>query len=62
MLDLYNNCFNLKEFPNIWIEAKLKIILKYEKRDRRHLNSYRAIALLSVVGKIYEKVIVERIQ
>ena len=62
MLDLYNNCSNQKEFPNNWKVAKLKIILKDQKRDRRHINSYRPIALLSVVGKIYEKVIVERIQ
>ena len=60
--DNFNNCFNQKEFPKIWKVAKLKIILKDEKRDRRHLNSYKPIALLSVVGKIYEKVIVERIQ
>ena len=51
-----------KEFPREWKESNLKIILKDEKRDKSLINSYRPIALLSVVGKIYEKIIVQRIQ
>ena len=54
-----NNCFTQKIFPKLWKEASLKILLKDENRDR---NSYRPIALLSLVGKIYEKVVVNRIQ
>ena len=49
-------------FPKLWKEASLNILLNDENRDRTLLNSYRTIALLSVVGKTYEKVIVNRIQ
>lgn len=62
LINLYNNCFIQKQFPKVWKESNLKIIPKDDKRDRRLLNSYRPIALLSVVGKVYEKVIVQRIQ
>ena len=59
---LINNCFTQRIFPKLWKEASLNILLNDENRDRTLLNSYRPIALLSVVGKIYEKVIVNRIQ
>ena len=59
---LMNNCFDQRKFPRRWKEANLKIILKDQNRDRSLLSSYRPIALLSVVGKIYEKIIVNRIQ
>ena len=62
LLNLYNNCFMQKEFLRAWKESNLKIILKDEKRDKSLINSYRPIALLSVIGKIYEKIIVQRIQ
>lgn len=58
LLSLYNNCFNQREFPKSWKESNLKIIVKDEKRDRTVSNSYRSIALLSVVGKIHEKIII----
>ena len=57
-----NNCFIQRIFPQQWKESNLKIILKDENRDRTLLNSYRPISLLSVVGKIFEKIIVDRIQ
>ena len=43
-------------------EASRNILLNDENGDWTLLYSYRPIALLSGVGKIYEKVIVNRIQ
>ena len=62
ILNLFNNSFTQGSYPKSWKQANIKIILKDEKRDRTLLNSYRPIALLSVVRKIFEKVIVERVQ
>ena len=60
--NLYNNCFRQEYFPKLWKESSLIVVPKDEQRDRTLLNSYRPIALLSVVGKIYEKIIVQRLQ
>lgn len=60
--NLYNNCMKNSYFPNEWKHAKLKIILKDPKRDQSVLSSYRPIALLSAVGKIFERILVNRIQ
>ena len=62
ILNLFNNCFEQECFPKLWKESRLKVVPKDEKRDRTLLSSYKPIALLSVVGKIYEKIIVERLQ
>ena len=59
---LINNCFSQGSFPRKWKESNLKILLKNESRDRALINSYRPIALLSVIGKTYERIIVNRIQ
>ena len=59
---MMNNCFSQGLFPRKWKEANLKIILKDENRDRALLNSCRPIALLSVVGKTYERIVANRIQ
>lgn len=62
LYNLYNNCFRNSIFPTEWKKAKLKIILKEETRDRTQLNSYRPIALLAVAGKIFERILIKRIQ
>ena len=59
---LMNNCFSQGLFPRQWKEANLIILLEGETRDRTLLISYRPIALLSVVGKVYERIIEDRIQ
>ena len=61
IIGLINNCFIQRIFPRPWKEANLKILLKDENRNRTLLSSYRPITLFSVVGKIFEKIIVERI-
>lgn len=62
MINLLNNCFGRQSFTKPWKEARLEIVPKDEKRDRSLVSSYRPITLLSVVGKIYEKITVQRLQ
>lgn len=59
---LFNNCMRNFIFPNAWKIADLRIILKDPLKSKQQLNSYRPIALLSVVGKIFERILIERIQ
>ena len=60
--NLFNNCLRSNSFPQKWKMASLKVILKDRNKDRTKLNSYRPIALLPVLGKIYERVIVNRLE
>lgn len=59
---IMNNCFRNCTFPDIWKTAKLKIIIKDINKDKKLLNSYRPISLLTTLGKVLERIIVERIQ
>lgn len=61
-LNLLNNCFRNATFPDGWKMAKIKAILKNEQKDPSDVGSYRSIALLFVLGKIYERIIALRIQ
>lgn len=61
-LNLLNNCFRNATFPDEWKMAKIKAILKNEQKDPSDVGSYRPIALLSVLGKVYERIIALRIQ
>lgn len=47
-------------FPGQWKIANIKFI-KNKTKDKTKLGSYRPIALLSTLEKIYERVIVNRI-
>lgn len=58
---LYNRCFNAGKFPKDWKRAHVKIILKQADKDPALIKSYRPISLLSVAGKVYERIIVERL-
>lgn len=62
LYNLYNNCMRNSIFPKEWKTAILKIILKNPTKDKFILSSYRPIALLSTVGKIFERILIERIQ
>lgn len=59
---IFNSCLRNAIFPRLWKIAKLKIVLKNVNRDKTILGSYRPIALLPVLGKIFERIIVNRIQ
>lgn len=60
-LKLYNKCLELSCFPTIWKEAIVVVLRKPAKQDYSHPKSYRPIGLLSILGKILEKMIIKRI-
>jgi hypothetical protein len=58
---LYNHCLKLSYFPNTWKEAKI-ITLPKTGKDPKFPQNLRAISLLSTTGKLFEKVIQNRVQ
>ena len=61
LLSLFNDCIRLRYFPRSWKTAVVKVIPKPDKDDYTDPRSYRPIGLLSVVGKVFEKVISRRL-
>ena len=55
ILNLYNRAFKERKFPNVF---KLAHIIPIPKADKK---SYRPISLLSVLGKLFEKMILNRV-
>lgn len=53
---LFNQLYNIGHFPQIWKNAKTVAILKHGNPINK-VNSYRPIALLPCIGKLYESVI-----
>ncbi len=58
---LYNKCLSLCHFPNSWKTSVVKVIPKPGKTDYTDPNAYRPISLISVFGKILEKLIINRL-
>lgn len=61
-LAIANKCLSLARFPKQWKVAHVCILRKPGKDDYTSPKSYRPIGLLSVLGKIVEKLLVGRIQ
>ncbi|CAK1577839.1 unnamed protein product [Parnassius mnemosyne] len=59
---LYNKCLMLGYFPKTWKKATIKVIPKPNREDYSQPKSYRPIGLLPVLGKILEKLFVNRVQ
>lgn len=59
---LANKCLSLTHFPSQWKTAHVIILRKPGKEDYTQPKSYRPIGLLSVLGKIVEKLMVCRLQ
>lgn len=57
LLRLYNGCLQWGVFPSVWKVGSLRVLLKGEDKDVENPKSYRPICLLSVVGKLFEKLI-----
>lgn len=57
-----NKCLSLAHFPKQWKIAHVVILRKPGKEDYTHPKSYRPIGLLSVLGKIVEKLLICRLQ
>ena len=61
-LAMANKCLSLSHFPKQWKVAHVCILRKPGKDDYTNPKSYRPIGLLSVLGKIVEKLLVGRLQ
>ncbi|KAK2577757.1 hypothetical protein KPH14_012616 [Odynerus spinipes] len=60
--NLFNKCLRECKFLKAWKVAKLVIIPKNPEASKQLIGSYRPIALLSVLSKVFERIIVNRIQ
>ena len=56
---LFKNSLKLSYYPDIW--KKSNIIPAHKKNDKQLVNNYRPISLLPSFGKIFEKIIFNRI-
>ncbi|CAK1579826.1 unnamed protein product [Parnassius mnemosyne] len=61
-LAIANKCLSLAYFPKKWKEAVVVVLRKPGKESYTHPKSYRPIGLLPVLGKIYEKMLIQRIK
>lgn len=60
--ELYNNLLRKNQVPTEWKEAKVILIPKPGRTDLSQHNAYRPICLISVLGKVYESLIKERLK
>jgi len=60
--NILNNCMRNCVFPDLWKKSLLKVILKSKSRNKQLLGSYRPISLLPTISKVYERIILQRIQ
>ncbi|CAK1553837.1 unnamed protein product [Leptosia nina] len=58
---LYNKCLTLNYFPRPWKHAVVKIIPKPGKDNYSQLSSLRPIGLINVLGKLLERLIIDRL-
>lgn len=62
LLGLFSRCLRWGCFPRIWKTAIIKVIPKPAREDYNNPKSYRPIGLLPVLGKMLEKLFVNRLQ
>lgn len=60
-MTLLNALLENETFPEAWKIAKIKIIRKVGNRDWANPSSYSPISLLPIAGKIYERIIKNRL-
>ena len=61
MLEIINACLNLPYFPKDWKVTNILVISKKNRIKNGSGSSYRHINLLSNVGKIFERLISNKI-
>lgn len=59
---LYNKCVCEGYFPTEWKKARVVVLLKSPNKVKSNPRSYRGISLLPVMGKVLERILVERLQ
>lgn len=60
VLEVLNNLARDQSFPRVWKEAS--VILIWKGKDTDKASSFRPICLISVIGKLYEKMIKNRLE
>lgn len=60
LLDMYNSLLYLNYFPKQWKIGELVYFLK-PNRPQNEADSYRPLSLLPTLGKVYEKMLLKRI-
>ena len=60
-MTLYDACLTYGCFPNAWKKACVIALPKSPEKPRTDPASYRPISLLSVLGKILERMMVARL-
>lgn len=58
---MYNTCLNEGVFPKVWKRARL-VLLRKGNKQLDNLSSYRPLCLLDCLGKLFEKVIDNRLR
>ena len=61
ILKLFNNCLAAGELPSQWKDAQV-FALKKQGKDATNPDSYRPISLTPHMGKIFERIIKERLE
>ena len=59
LIILFKNSIKSSYYPDLW--KKSNIIPVHKKNDKQLVNNYRPISLLPIFGKIFEKIIFNRI-
>jgi hypothetical protein len=58
---IFNGCLRFQVFPNCWKRGDIRALLKGEGKNPGLGRSYRPICLLSALGKIFERLIVDKL-
>ena len=61
LLDLFNNCLVTSIFPARWKVARLVLLHKGNTKPQAEPSSYRPLSLLDGVGKLFERLILCRL-
>ena len=51
----FENCLRTRLFPDQW--EKANVVLIHRKGDKQLIKNYRPVSLLSICGKIFERLI-----
>ena len=59
---LYKKCIENSKFPDCWKIARVIVLLKSPLKDKSNPKSYRGISLLPVFGKLFEYIMINRLE
>ena len=60
LANLYTRCIALQKIPTAWKESEM--VLLFKKGDKKELQNYRPISLISHIYKIFTKIISKRLE